>query len=203
MVISLINQKGGVGKTTTAINLASGIALRNLAVLLVDTDPQGSVLQWQSTVKSNEFEVMQLAATDLQTKVKGLRRKFDHIVVDSPPALLQTTRTIALTTDLAIVPIAPSPLDIWSSRETIEVLAKVHKKSRLSAKLLVYRKIPGTRLAAEARDAINAYGLDVFSTEISQRIAFVESMISGVSVFKYAPRSVAADEIRSLCNEIL
>jgi chromosome partitioning protein len=203
MVISLINQKGGVGKTTTAINLAGGIALRNLAVLLVDTDPQGSVLQWQSTIKDNEFEVMQLIATDLQAEIKGLQRKFDHIVVDSPPALLRTTRTIAFSSDLAIVPIAPSPLDIWSSRETIQVLMEVRKKSRLSTKLLVYRKIPGTRLAAEARDAINAYGLDVFSTEISQRIAFVESMISGVSVFKYAPRSVAADEIRSLCNEIL
>jgi cellulose biosynthesis protein BcsQ len=68
---------------------------------------------------------------------------------------------------------------------------------------LVYRKIPGTRLAAEARDALNAYGLEVFQTEISQRIAYVEAIVSGVSVLNHAPNSVAAMEIQSLCDEIL
>jgi chromosome partitioning protein len=204
MVISLINQKGGVGKTTTAINIASALSLRNHKVLLVDADPQGSVLQWQSTGANREFDVIQLSMPELSTKIINHRATFDHVVIDSPPALSHISQAIAASSDLAIIPIAPSSLDIWSSSETIQLVTDVGRKNRgLAARLLVYRKIPGTRLAAEARDALNSYGLEIFKTEISQRIAYVEAIVSGVSVLKYSPNSVAAREIRNLCDEIL
>jgi chromosome partitioning protein len=204
MVISLVNQKGGVGKTTTAINIASALSARDLRVLMVDADPQGSVLQWQSTGANRDFDVVQLSASELSTRIGNHRRSFDHVVIDSPPALSHISQEIAAASDLAIIPIAPSSLDIWSSRETIQLVTDVGRTHPgLAARLLVYRKIPGTRLAAEARDALNAYGLDIFKTEISQRIAYVEAIVSGVSVLKYSPNSVAAREIRSLCDEIL
>jgi chromosome partitioning protein len=203
MVISLINQKGGVGKTTAAINVAGCLSSRGQKTLLVDADPQGSVVQWQATGENSEFNVVQLPLPDLQNQIKKYRRQYDHIVVDSPPALTQITRAIAAASDLAIIPLAPSSLDIFSSRETIQLVTDARRNHRgLVAKLLVYRKIPNTRLAAEARDAINAYGLEVLETEISQRIAYVEAIISGVSILKYSPHSIAADEIQSLCNEI-
>ena len=204
MVISLINQKGGVGKTTTAINIASALSLRNHKVLMVDADPQGSVLQWQSTGANREFDVIQLSMPELSTKIINHRATFDYVVIDSPPALSHISQAIAASSDLAIIPIAPSSLDIWSSSETIQLVTDVGRKNRgLAARLLVYRKIPGTRLAAEARDALNSYGLEIFKTEISQRIAYVEAIVSGVSVLKYSPNSVAAREIRNLCDEIL
>jgi len=204
MVISLINQKGGVGKTTTAINLASALSSKNLKVLMVDADPQGSVLQWQATGANRDFDVVRLAMPELRTKIGNHRRAFDHVVIDSPPALSHISQEIASSSDLAIIPIAPSSLDIWSSRETIQLVTDVGRKHKgLAARLLVYRKIPGTRLAAEARDALNSYGLGIFKTEISQRIAYVEAIVSGVSVLKYSPNSVAAREIRDLCDEIL
>jgi chromosome partitioning protein len=204
MVISLINQKGGVGKTTTAINIASALSLRKHKVLMVDADPQGSVLQWQSTGANRDFEVVQLSMPELSAKIGNHRAAFDHVVIDSPPALSHISREIAASSDLAIIPIAPSSLDIWSSRETIQLVADAGRRRRnLAARLLVYRKIPGTRLAAEARDALNSYGVEFFKTEISQRIAYVEAIVSGVSVLKYSPNSVAAREIRSLCDEIL
>jgi len=204
MVISFINQKGGVGKTTTAINIASALSSRNLKVLMVDADPQGSVLQWQSTGANREFDVVQLSMPELSTKIRNYRRTFDHIVIDSPPAFSHISQEIAASSDLAIIPIAPSSLDIWASRETIQLVTDVGRKHQgLAARLLVYRKIPGTRLAAEARDALDSYGLEIFKTEISQRIAYVEAIVSGVSVLKYSPNSVAAREIRNLCDEIL
>jgi chromosome partitioning protein len=204
MVISLINQKGGVGKTTTAINLASALSSKKLNVLMVDADPQGSVLQWQSAGANHDFAVMQLTMPDLSAQIRNHRQSFDHVVIDSPPALSHISREIAAASDLAIIPIAPSSLDIWSSRETIQLVRGVGRKHQgLTARLLVYRKIPGTRLGAEAREALNSYGLDTFKTEISQRIAYVEAIVSGVSVLKYSPNSVAAREIRNLCDEIL
>jgi chromosome partitioning protein len=204
MVISLINQKGGVGKTTAAINLASGLSENGHRILVVDTDPQGSVVQWQSIADGGEFEVLHLPSPQIKKKLNTLRRRYDHIVVDSPPAIEAITRAVIEVSKLAIIPIAPSPLDIWSSKETIAIVKTLGKRYRkLIAKILIYRKIPGTRLGKEAREAMISYDLDIFSTELSQRIVFVEAMIAGLSVLKFAPNSIAADEIRSLCDEIV
>jgi chromosome partitioning protein len=140
----------------------------------------------------------------MKKELNTLRRRYDHIVVDSPPAIEAITRAVIEVSNLAIIPIAPSPLDIWSSKETIALVKTLGKKYRkLMAKILIYRKIPGTRLGKEAREAMGSYDLDILSTEISQRIVFVEAMIAGLSVLKYAPKSIAADEIRSLCKEIV
>lgn len=204
MIVSLINQKGGVGKTTVAINLASGLAESGRQILVVDSDPQGSVIQWQSIAAAKEFEAVHLPNPQLKRELKSLSRRYDHTVIDSPPAIEEITRSAIELSSLAIIPIAPSPLDIWSSKETIDLVKMLGKRYRkLSSKLLIYRKIPGTRLGKEARDAMRSYDLDILSTEISQRIVFVEAMIAGLSVLKYAPKSIAADEIRSLCQEIV
>jgi chromosome partitioning protein len=204
MIISLINQKGGVGKTTAAVNLASGLAEYGHRILVVDTDPQGSVVQWQSIADGGEFEVLHLPSPQLKKDLKTPSRRYDHIVIDSPPAIEAITRAAIEVSNLAIIPIAPSPLDIWSSKETIALVKTLGKKYRkLIATILIYRKIPGTRLGKEAREAMRSYDLDIFSTEISQRIVFVEAMIAGLSVLKFAPNSIAADEIRSLCDEIV
>jgi chromosome partitioning protein len=204
MIISLINQKGGVGKTTAAVNLASGLSESGYRVMVVDSDPQGSVIQWQSIAEGKEFDVIHLPNLQIKKELKGLNRRYDHIVIDSPPAIEEITRTAIEVSNLAIIPIAPSPLDIWSSKETIALVSTLGKRFRkLNAKILIYRKIPGTRLGKEAREAMRSYDLDILSTEISQRIVFVEAMIAGISVLKYAPKSIAADEIRSLCAEIV
>ena len=204
MIVSLINQKGGVGKTTAAVNLASGLAEAGNRILVVDADPQGSVVQWLSIADGAEFEVLHLPSPQLSKELKTVGRRYDHIVVDSPPAIEDITRAAIEVSNLAIIPIAPSPLDIWSSKETIALVNTLGKKYRkLNAKILIYRKIPGTRLGKEARDAMGSYDLDILATEISQRIVFVEAMIAGLSVLKYAPKSIAADEIRSLCKEIV
>jgi chromosome partitioning protein len=204
MIISLVNQKGGVGKTTVAVNLAYGLAEAGQRALVVDADPQGSVIQWHSIAAGSEFEVHHLPSPRLKKELKNISRRYDHIVIDSPPAIEDITRAAIEISHLAIIPIAPSPLDIWSSRETIALVNALGKRYRkLNAKILIYRKIPGTRLGREAREAMRSYKLDILSSEISQRIVFVESMIAGLSVLKYAPKSIAAEEIRSLCDEIL
>lgn len=204
MIISLVNQKGGVGKTTTAVNLADFMALRERPVLLVDADPQGSVLQWQSIADNQRFKVTHHPMPFSSGDRRSLSRGFPHVVVDAPPALGDITRSVLAVSDLAIVPIAPSPLDIWSSRETTSLIDETKARHRrIGGRLLICRKIPRTRVGRDAREAMDAYDMEVFETEVCQRVAYVEAMISGMSVLQYAPHSEAASEIMSLGNEII
>jgi chromosome partitioning protein len=204
MVISLVNQKGGVGKTTLAINLASGLALRGFYVLLVDSDPQGSVLQWYSIQNQEFLEVERLAQRFDSAGFRKRTSKRDYVVIDAPPAISDITIDVLDATDLVLIPVGPSALDLWSSKRILDLLAKSRKKGlRRKAKVLICRKIPGTRVGREAREAVDIYGLDIVPVEISQRIAYVEAMTAGLSVLQYAPSSAAADEITALCDFIV
>ena len=106
--------------------------------------------------------------------------------------------------DRLIVPVGPSPLDIWSSRGTVSLIhASKRANPRMTARLLVTRKIVGTRVGREAREALGAHRIDVFQSEVCQRIAYVEAMIAGMTVSDFAPHSEAATEIRMLVDELL
>jgi chromosome partitioning protein len=204
MIISLVNQKGGVGKTTVAINIGIGMARRNFKVGFLDTDPQGTAFQWQSIEGNVAFEVKHHPHRISSEIIKEANRNHNLLIIDTPPAIGEITSSALACSDLAIIPLAPSILDIWSSRATIDRVEEARKiNPKLKGRLLVSRKVPRTRLGRDGREAIVALEMDIFDTEISQRIAYVESMIAGVSVFQYAPRSEAAREVEDLCEEIL
>lgn len=203
MVISLVNRKGGVGKTTIAINLGACTLRRNYSVIVIDTDPQGSVLQWQAIEKNSSFDVKHHPRPLLSRDIESFSKTYDHVLIDSPPVIGEIIQSVLEISDLAIVPVGPSPLDIWSSSETVSLIRKVQKLNHsLEAKLLICRKISTTRIGREAREAMQVYNLDTFTTEICQRVAFIQSLVSGVSVLQYAPNSEASREINSLCEEV-
>jgi chromosome partitioning protein len=204
MIIAIVNQKGGVGKTTLAVNLAGAFSERFPAICLIDTDPQGSVLQWRAISKSPRFEVKHHPKPFTKREISKLTAKYGNLIIDTPPSLSGITQNAMKVSDLAIVPVAPSPLDIWSTKETVSLIDRIRMRNpRLQVRLLVYRKIPGTRIGKEAHGAMKKYALDVYDTEISQRIAFVDAMNSGDAVIHFAPSSKAAREVEALATEVL
>jgi chromosome partitioning protein len=204
LILAIVNQKGGVGKTTLAINLAGGLTHRALRVVLVDTDPQGSVRQWASQAADKTFEVVHQAPIGGKKDLRRLVRRCDHVIIDTPPALGASSLAAMRMADRVIIPVGPSPLDIWSSRETLALYHQAAKRRpKMCGRLLITRKIPRTRVGREAREALGFTEMPALATEIHQRIGYVEAMIAGRTVLQQSPRSEARREIERLCEEIL
>lgn len=126
MIVALLNQKGGVGKTTLALHLAGKWAAKGRRVVLVDADPQGSALDWseQRAQQRGErvFSVLGLARETLHRELPAIAADFDHVIVDGAPRVTGVARSALLAADVVLVPATPSPFDGWASAEMLRLL---------------------------------------------------------------------------------
>ena len=128
MIIGLINQKGGVGKTTIAISLAHSLTLKNPSdpVILVDADPQQSSLNW-TEIREEElpFAIIGLAKKTLHRDLSPIIKNYKHVIIDSPPRVSDLARSCIAASDVVVIPCTPSPYDIWASEETVKLCYKL------------------------------------------------------------------------------
>ena len=205
MIIVVANQKGGCGKTTTSMNLAGVFAQRGMEVLLVDADPQGSAMKWRG-LSQGAFPVgvIALPMPVLDQELPRLAKKYDLVLVDSPPGMETITRSALVVADLAIVPLQPSPLDLWSGTEIVSLIRRAEQLNRgLVTRLLLNRKIQGTRLSRESVDALQEFPYPLFETAIYQRIALAEAVTAGKTIVDFFPDGPSAGEYKALAEEIL
>ncbi len=200
MIVALLNQKGGVGKTTLALHLAGELAIHKARVLLVDADPQGSALDWaeQRTRSGLErrFGVIGLARESLHREVPALAEGVDHLVIDGPPRVTGIARSALLAADLVLIPVQPSPFDGWASAEMLRLLDEAGVfRPELRARFVLNRCAARTLIARDTAAALADQQPPLLSSRIGQRVAFADAASSGRLVDETDNAEPAATEI--------
>jgi chromosome partitioning protein len=205
MIVGLLNQKGGVGKTTLAVNLAAALTLRGSRVLLIDADPQGSALDWAAAREGDPlFAVVGLPRPTVHKEIGVIGQGYDHIVIDGPPRVTDLARSAIMASDVVLIPVQPSPYDIWAADEVVKLIgeARVYKEN-LKSVFAVNRKIANTAIGRDVGDALAAYPVPVLKASITQRVVFAEAVAQGKSIFEIDPNGPAALEVLALLDELL
>ena len=204
MIFSVINQKGGVGKTTLSIHIADGLAKRGRKVALIDADAQNSTLLWSASRPGDTlFPVMGMPKETLYQEIQGLRDSFDDIVIDGPPRVATVLKAAIAAADLVLVPVKPSSLDVWAATDVVSLIEEVRTfRPDLRAAFVINERRPNTRLARDVEEALKGIGLEVCKTSIHTRAAYPVAIGQGLSVFDTEPKGKAALEMGQLINEI-
>ena len=201
VVITVAQQKGGAGKTTLAANLAAALAEgRRVAVL--DIDPQRSLARWHALRAGRkgvaEVVLSEISGWRLGTEIDRLRRAHDLLIVDSPPHVDTDAKLAIRAADLVLVPLQPSPPDLWAAEGTLKLAGEEKRKARL-----LFNRAPASgslRAAVEAE--IAEHGYPMLAATLGNRVGFAGAFAKGLGVTETAPRSTAAQELRAVLDEL-
>lgn len=202
-VVTVAQQKGGAGKTTLVIQLATAFLAQGRRVAVVDIDPQGSLTGWMRIREHRrrdapELRFSMIGGWRLGVELDRLKREAEVIVVDTPPHTELDAKGAIRNADLVLIPCQPSSLDIWASKATVDQAAKERRR----VALVLNRVPPRGRSVEEARQAILELGAMPLEPTLGNRQAFVASVAQGLGVLESEPKSAAAEEVRALAADV-
>ena len=205
MIFGVLNQKGGVGKTTLSVNLAACLARTGARVLLIDADPQGSALDWAAARQGTSlFSVVGFPRATIHKEISQLGQRYDHIIIDGPPRVTDLVRSAIMASDIVVIPVQPSPYDIWAAEEVVKLIAEARiYKENIKSVFVVNRKITNTAIGRDVRDALAAYPIHVLDASVAQRVVFAEAAAQGQAIFEIDPTGPAVAEIEAVAAELM
>ncbi len=200
-VITIAQQKGGAGKTTVAAHLAVALAARGLRVAAVDIDPQCTLSQWYNMreehlgVGHTGLTFRTISGWRVGSELLRLKEAHDVIVVDSPPHTESEARSAIRGADLVVVPVQPSPADVWATQATVE-LARAEK---VPVQLVLNRVPPNSRMAAMVVEALP----ELARAQLGNRVIFSACFLDGLTAQEVQANSPAAAEANALAEELM
>lgn len=208
MIVTLMGQKGGVGKSTAAICLGMVAFERGLSTLLVDADPQGTVRTWSEVAAENQRPAPTVVAMGASMhrpgQLEAIAKNYDWTFIDCPPRHGDVQRSALMLADLAILPCGPTASDVWALSSSLEVVESARSlRDSLNACILISRKQPRTSLGKDARAVLEKSGLTVLESELLYRVAYQEALAAGTGVTQRGRRrDAAAVEVQQLFEEV-
>ena len=207
LIIGVLNPKGGSGKTTLATNLAHALQLEGQSeghpspVLIVDTDPQGTATDWQAAQGDGADLPSVVSITNrraLTAELSRLSAAYDVVVIDGSAKTEGMMGAAVGASDVVVIPVQPSPADIWGAADLVSII----RRTGTLAAFVVSRQIVRTNLADEIAEALAGYELPVLEGRTSQRVAYAEAMVRGVTVLEGSDGK-AAEEIHAITQNLL
>lgn len=202
-IITIAQQKGGSGKTTLAVNLATAFLAQGKSVGLLDTDPQGSLGKWfmkriETQGDDPKLQFSTATAWGIAYELRSLSDKVDVVIVDTPPKADSDLRPALRAADVVLVPLSSSHVDIWATQDVLDLADRAGKR----AFIVMNRSRSGTRLGAEITEAVKELDATVMSSGLGNRIVFAEALGNGLGAVEAQKRSTAAREVFDLLKEV-
>ena len=204
-IIAIVGNKGGAGKTTLSVNLAAGISNQS-SIAVIDADPQGSSLQWRAIAGDNVHFPVYAPTFSLKQQAESYSNKSDVVLIDGPPTVKSPqTLTVLEIAEIALIPVQPSPLDLWATVHIEKAIAEAREANPDLKALLVINQLESrTTLSKLVREVLNEIALPVADTAIRRRAIYRNSALEGKSVFGIGRRGAdAVEEINSLIQEVV
>lgn len=203
--IAILNQKGGVGKTTISTNLAMSLHKDGKKVLLVDSDPQGSLRDWNEANEGKLINVVGLDRETLAKDIEGVKSGYDIVIIDGAPQSSKLAGAAIKAADLVIIPVTPSPYDVWACSDLIEIVQARREvtNSKPLCYFLISRSRKGTNLTTDIEEALSGYEIPTLSSRTTHREAYAKTASNGLTVHYDIKATEAIIEITDLKNEIL
>ena len=209
-IVAVANQKGGSGKTTVSMQLAGAIARRGNKVLVVDADPQGTATRWAASAEDEHpfpASVVGLSAASAKVhrEVKKFIDDYNYIIIDCPPAAdSPVPQSALLIADLVLVPLIPSPLDMWAAVGIRQVIANVSDLNEgLKSRLVLNQCQPNTTLTQETLEVLPEFGIELANAQLRHRQVYRQSAVFGQTVHDFGGKASAAiEEMENLTNEV-
>lgn len=202
-IICVAQQKGGAGKTTLVSNLATAFLAVGKSVVLLDTDPQGSLGKWldvreETLGEDDNLRFSTATAYGISRALRGVKNDADVILIDTPPKADSDVKWVLSEADLVLVPVSASQADVWATHDILDLADRAGKPTHV----VMNRTRAGTRVGEDVAKSVKELKVEPLRASLANRVVYAEALGNGLGVIEAKRAGSASDEVRALADEI-